>query len=57
MPPRSSITVAIPTYNGAKHLAEALRGILVQDSVAFDLLISDDRSEDETLEIARKSGR
>lgn len=48
-----SITVAIPTYNGARHLAEALRGILIQEKVAFDLLISDDRSEDETLEIAR----
>jgi glycosyltransferase involved in cell wall biosynthesis len=47
-----TITVAIPTYNGERHLAEALRGILAQD-VAFDLLICDDRSDDRTLELVR----
>jgi GT2 family glycosyltransferase len=46
---RPQLTVAIPTCNGARHLAEALRGILAQVNVAFDLLISDDRSDDETL--------
>ncbi len=47
------ITVAIPTMNGARHLPEALRGVLVQDGVAFDLLICDDRSSDDTLAIVR----
>src|SRR3954470_6730550 len=51
VPPR--LTVAIPTYNGARHLADALRGILAQEGVAFDLLISDDRSDDDTLAIVR----
>lgn len=48
-----AITVAIPTYRGARHLAEALQGIQRQTNVAFDLLISDDRSDDETIAIAR----
>lgn len=47
------MTVAIPTCNGARHLADALRGILAQQGVAFDLLISDDQSDDETLTIVR----
>jgi glycosyltransferase involved in cell wall biosynthesis len=47
------ITVALPTYNGARHLAEALRGVLAQEGVAFDLLVCDDRSGDETLAIVR----
>jgi glycosyltransferase involved in cell wall biosynthesis len=47
------LTVAIPTCNGARHLAEALRAILVQEGVAFELLISDDRSDDVTLAIVR----
>ncbi len=51
---QTRITVAVPTYNGARHLADALRGILGQQGVPFDLLISDDRSDDETIEIARQ---
>ncbi|WP_406696075.1 glycosyltransferase [Singulisphaera sp. Ch08] len=48
-----NITVAIPTYQGSRHLAEALRGILRQEGVPFDLIISDDQSDDDTLDIAR----
>jgi glycosyltransferase involved in cell wall biosynthesis len=47
------LTVAIPTYNGARHLPEALRSILTQEGVPFDLVISDDRSDDDTLAIAQ----
>ena len=52
-PPRW--TVAIPTYQGARHLAEALRGILTQEvgGSPIDLLIIDDRSDDETLAVVR----
>lgn len=50
-----AITVAVPTYQGARHLAEALAGILRQTEVPFDLLICDDRSDDETLAIARST--
>jgi glycosyltransferase involved in cell wall biosynthesis len=41
----------MPTCNGARHLREALAGILAQADVPFDLVVSDDRSDDETLAI------
>ena len=47
-----TITVAIPTFNGASHFREAIAGILLQPE-PFDLLIVDDRSDDDTLAIAR----
>jgi glycosyltransferase involved in cell wall biosynthesis len=47
------LTVAVPTYNGATHLAEALRSILAQHEVAFELVVSDDRSDDNSLEVVR----
>jgi glycosyltransferase involved in cell wall biosynthesis len=50
---RHELTVAIPTFNGSRHIADALRGILAQAHTEFDLLISDDRSDDETLELVR----
>ncbi|CAN5702900.1 hypothetical protein BH23PLA1_BH23PLA1_10990 [soil metagenome] len=46
-------TVALPTYNGARHLAEALRSILDQKGADYDLLVCDDRSEDDTIAIVR----
>ncbi len=48
MADRPQITVAIPTFNGARHLADALRGILAQQGARFELVISDDRSDDDT---------
>jgi glycosyltransferase involved in cell wall biosynthesis len=47
------LTVAIPTCNGSVHLAETLQSILHQDSHPFDLLICDDRSDDDTVPLAR----
>lgn len=49
----SLLTVAIPTCNGAAHLAETIHSILHQDCGAFDLLVCDDRSEDETVPLVR----
>ncbi len=49
----SILTVAVPTCNGARHLEEALRSVLAQEGIAFELLVSDDRSDDGTLEIVR----
>jgi glycosyltransferase involved in cell wall biosynthesis len=48
---RPQLTVAIPTCNGARHLAEALAGILAQEGVDFEVVVSDDRSEDQTVAI------
>jgi glycosyltransferase involved in cell wall biosynthesis len=47
------LTVAIPSYNGDNHLAETLQSILSQECPPFDLLVSDDRSEDETVAMVR----
>jgi glycosyltransferase involved in cell wall biosynthesis len=52
---RPLLTVAVPTYNGANHLTQALQSILSQEGVAFELIVSDDRSTDETLEVVRKT--
>ncbi len=52
--PAPLLTVAIPTCNGAPHIGEALHGILTQQGVAFELVVSDDRSDDETLAVVRK---
>src|SRR5947209_1866629 len=52
LPVLPRLTVALPTCNGARHLREALAGITAQE-VEFDLIISDDRSDDETLAIVR----
>ena len=47
------LTVAIPTCNGAGHLTEALRSVLAQEGVDFELVVSDDRSDDDTLTVVR----
>lgn len=48
-----NLTVAIPTFQGARHLAVALRSVLRQEDAPFELVVSDDRSDDETTSIAR----
>lgn len=45
------ISVCIPTYNGAKYIKEQLESILVQLGPEDEVIISDDRSTDETLVI------
>src|SRR6185312_4950673 len=49
----STLTVALPTCNGERHVAEAIRSVVSQAGVSFDLVISDDRSDDGTLDIVR----
>jgi len=51
--PGSLLTVAVPTCDGAAHLAEALQSILAQAGAAFELVVSDDRSDDDTLDVVR----
>ena len=48
------LTVAIPTCNGTAHLAEALHSILNQECPPFDLLVSDDHSDDATVALVRE---
>lgn len=48
------LTVALPTCDGARHLREALAGVRAQGDIGFDILVSDDRSDDDTVAIARE---
>jgi glycosyltransferase involved in cell wall biosynthesis len=47
----SRISVAMCTYNGARHLHKQLDSIAAQTHVPDELVICDDRSQDETSEI------
>jgi len=51
IPTPPTISVALPTCDGARHLREALSGLRLQGEVPFDLIVSDDRSTDDTLAI------
>jgi len=47
------VSVCIPTYNGAKFLKEALVSVEQQTYSEIEIVISDDDSQDETLEIVK----
>lgn len=48
------ITIALPNYNHAHYLPQAIRSILSQDYDRFELFIVDDGSTDHSLEILRE---
>ncbi len=48
-------TVAIPTFNGSRFIEAAVASALAQEGVAFDLVVSDDRSADDTLDRVREA--
>ena len=48
------ISVCMATYNGEKFIKEQIDSILVQLSSEDELIISDDGSNDKTLEIIRQ---
>lgn len=48
------LSVGLPVYNGARHLACALDSILRQSYTDFELIISDNASTDETPEICER---
>jgi glycosyltransferase involved in cell wall biosynthesis len=49
--PQPHLSVCIPVYNGGKYIAEAVRSALAQDHPSFEVLVCDNHSSDDTLEI------
>ena len=47
------ISVCMATYNGAKFMREQLKSILLQLSLEDEVIISDDSSTDNTIEIIK----
>jgi glycosyltransferase involved in cell wall biosynthesis len=48
-----AVSLALPVYNGERHLPETLDSLLAQDFDDFELLISDNGSNDATPDIVR----
>lgn len=48
------MSIGVPVYNGERFLARALDSVLAQDLEDWELLISDNGSEDDTVAIARE---
>lgn len=51
------VSVALATYNGAKHLREQLDSLAAQTELPVELVVSDDKSIDETITIVKEFGR
>jgi glycosyltransferase involved in cell wall biosynthesis len=49
-----TVSVCIPTYRGAAHIAETIESALAQTFADFELLIIDDASPDETGEVVAR---
>jgi len=52
-----SVSVALATYNGAAYLREQLESLLAQTRMPDELVVSDDASTDETMQIIEEFGR
>jgi glycosyltransferase involved in cell wall biosynthesis len=48
------VSVLIPVYNGGKYLAECIESVLAQDFTDYEVLIADDHSTDDSLELAQQ---
>lgn len=47
------VSVCVPVYNGAEFIADTLRSILAQTYQDFELIVTDNRSTDETVQVVR----
>lgn len=48
------VSIAMPVYNGAKYIENAIKSILAQDYANLELIITDNESTDSTPEICKK---
>ena len=48
---KASVSIVLCTYNGAKYLSEQLDSILAQTYPLHEIIIQDDNSTDETVNI------
>ena len=51
---RPLFTIAIPTFNRARLLERCLESALAQTATSFEVLISDNASEDDTADLLRR---
>ena len=52
--PGARVTVVIPNFNYARYLPDAVHSALAQQGVTVDVVIVDDASTDDSVEVARK---
>ena len=57
MTPLPLVSIIMPSYNAARFIAESIESVLAQSYVDWELLITDDCSRDQTLEIAQSYER
>ena len=50
----SKVSIIIPVYNAEKYLREAIESVLKQTYTDFELLLINDRSTDNSMEISRE---
>jgi glycosyltransferase involved in cell wall biosynthesis len=51
-----TVSVLIPTYNGARHIKPAVDSVLSQVGVSFELIVVDDHSSDGTADVVESYG-
>lgn len=54
VPGAVAVTVGMPVYNGAKHIAAALDSILAQTHADFELVVADNASTDDSVQIVER---